>query len=101
MLRCRLPYTGISSMGRADGGDSGELVGPTTNSGGVKKNTVVSNSPTREEKVAVARVDWYETLNPEKNSQRAMLLDKMQTRYTAGYLNTKINYDSRQSDSWV
>jgi hypothetical protein len=68
----------------------------------VKKNKIVSNSPTRAEKVAVERVDWYETLNPEKNSQRTILLGNMQTRYTAGYLNTKINYESsRQSDSWV
>jgi hypothetical protein len=31
----------------------------------VKKNKRASNIPTREEKAAVERVAWYETLKPE------------------------------------
>ena len=47
--------------------------GPTTKFGRVKKNKILLNIPEREKKVAVERVNWYGTLNPEKNRQRAML----------------------------
>jgi len=74
------------STAGASGGESAE---PTTKCGRVRKNRRALKVPEREKRVAVKKVAWYWTWAPEWENQRERLYGTRQTKFTAGYLNTK------------